>query len=565
MDRTRPAPKVQAKMKNNTSKVQKKSNATNGPKKASRATIIRPKNHRFSLKQRAVIAYLFASNSLNLSESDDDALRIFRNIFPDKTGVKTQMLIEDFSGLDKKAGTDVYNTRICKEYGTFTQDEIIAHRHAISEIERAAIRLGIDLDFDKLINADFGKPTDGEFTRVSTPLSRIERAVIDGYGQPIGWTEKPYNWTCPTKEYKRQVAENLNKVMLVSSGRSTRSTLGRVGRTPSVEPVLQNGVFVRVNRNAQHAPAPAPQANPLPIIEEEVDGDEEEEEGSQNNGEGDDQDEDEQGDTSEMEDDDDHDDLEYGAAGNEEDPDEIHEEHDQGGEIGNRYDEDNRGGVYGVFFNVPEDENNNEANRLTLNTHTKIKKEWLDLRTMYYYMFTLQDALTSDHSPLSASYVPSLRMFHRNSLLNEWSGDHYNCPPAFMAIPPTDKLYKQGGPLFRIFNDEAGLMEDIMACNDAFCKICVVSRVPPPENPEQNLHSMPFVHHRSLGYGFEDARPEGGQENLLFTGNASTGFGSVLPTSACRPNFCGVIMIDRVQRSVVVCDSARCEECQGAA
>jgi hypothetical protein len=207
----------------------------------------------------------------------------------------------------------------------------------------------------------------------------------------------------------------------------------------------------------------------------------------------------------------------------------------------------------------------NEANLLTLNTHTKIKKEWLDLRTMYHYMFTLQDALTSDHSPLSASYVPSLRMFHRNSLLNEWSGDHYNCPPAFMAIPPTDKLYKQGGPLFRIFNDEAGLMKDIMACNDAFCKICVVSRVPPPENPEQNLHSMPFVHHRSLGYGFEDARPEGGQENLLFTGNASTGFGSVLPTSACRPNFCGVIMIDRVQRSVVVCDSARCEECQGAA
>jgi hypothetical protein len=452
--------------------------------------------------------------------------------------------------------------------------------------------------------------------------------------------KKPYDWTCPTREYYREEAGHLNKVLLVSSGRSTRSTLGRVGRTQSVRPILQNGVFVRVDQNAQPAAAFAPQANPLPVIEEEVEGDEEGDEGAQNNGEGDDQDEDEQGDTSEVEDDDDHDDSEYGGAGNEEDPDETHEEHDQGGEIGNRYDEDNRGGVYGVFFNVPEDENGNdrlalndekdpmssisrgvsrismtpsvvetrhtpaqhqvrhvkrepriqaaldaihalepikriefskicfssmsenEANRFTLNTHTEIEKEWLDLRTMYHFMFTLQDALTSNHSPLSASYIPSLRIFHRNNLLNEWNGDHYNCPPAFKAIPPTDKLYNQGGPLFRIFNDETGLMEDIMTCNDAFCKICVVSRVPPTENPEQNLHSMPFVHHRSLGCGFEDVRPEGGQENLLFTGNGSSGFGSVLPTSACRPQLCGVIMIDQVQRFVVVCDSAKCQECQ---
>jgi hypothetical protein len=57
--------------------------------------------------------------------------------------------------------------------------------------------------------------------------------------------------------------------MLVSSGRSTRSTLGRVGHTPSVEPILQNGVFVRVDQNAQPAPAPVPQANQLPVIEEE--------------------------------------------------------------------------------------------------------------------------------------------------------------------------------------------------------------------------------------------------------------------------------------------------------
>jgi hypothetical protein len=77
---------------------------------------------------------------------------------------------------------------------------------------------------------------------------------------------------------------------------------------------------------------------------------------------------------------------------------------------------------------------------------------------------------------------------------------------------------------------------------------------------------MPVVHHRSLGYEGEDVRAQGGQENLLFTGNGSSDFGSVLLTSTCRSNFCGgVIMIDQVQRSVVVCDSARCKECKAVA
>jgi hypothetical protein len=190
-----------------------------------------------------------------------------------------------------------------------------------------------------------------------------------------------------------------------------------------------------------------------------------------------------------MDDIDDHDDLEYGAAGNSENLDETHEDHDQGGEdfeIDNRYEGDNPGGVHGVYFNVPEDESDNdrlalndeqdamssilrgfsrismtpgivgtgytpapqqvkpikrepriqaaldaivalqpierieffkicfpsmsdnEANRLTLIIHKKIEKEWLDLRTMHHYMFTLQDALTSDHSPLFLHFVCSI-------------------------------------------------------------------------------------------------------------------------------------------------------------
>jgi hypothetical protein len=44
----------------------------------------------------------------------------------------------------------------------------------------------MDIDLDMLSEPDFGKPTDGEFTRVSTPLSGVERAVIDGYEQLIG-------------------------------------------------------------------------------------------------------------------------------------------------------------------------------------------------------------------------------------------------------------------------------------------------------------------------------------------------------------------------------------------
>jgi hypothetical protein len=95
------------------------------------------------------------------------------------------------------------------------------------------------------------------------------------------------------RPWQLPVTQHLNKVMLVSIGRSTRSTLGRVGRTPSVAPILQNGVFVRVDQNAQPAPAPVSQANQLPVIEEEGEEGGEEDEVAQNNGDGDDQDEDE--------------------------------------------------------------------------------------------------------------------------------------------------------------------------------------------------------------------------------------------------------------------------------
>jgi hypothetical protein len=97
-----------------------------------------------------VIAYLFATSALDLATSGDDTLRLFRHIFPDKIVVTKRMLIEDWAGLDRKAGTDIYNDRICKFPGTFTRDEIVAHEDARLENIRAIYALDMDVDMDKM-------------------------------------------------------------------------------------------------------------------------------------------------------------------------------------------------------------------------------------------------------------------------------------------------------------------------------------------------------------------------------------------------------------------------------
>jgi hypothetical protein len=278
------------------------------------------------------------------------------------------MLLEDWAGSYNKAGEDLYNTRICKEAGEFTQVEIAAHRLALNHIERASIYTDIDIELDH-IDMDFGKPTDGEFDRPSTPLSRIERDVADAsFESALGYVEEPVDRVCPTRQFYAYQARHQNLVNLVSAGRSTRSTLWRVDRTPSLPPVLQNRVFVRVDRNAQPAPAPMPQANQLPAIEEEVEEDAAGDEVAQGDGNGDDEDEDEQRDASERDDDNDHDGSEYGAPGDADGFRETHERDDQGDEnfdMDDGHAQDDQAGVQGGFSNASGDEYHN--NRLSSN------------------------------------------------------------------------------------------------------------------------------------------------------------------------------------------------------
>jgi hypothetical protein len=393
MGRTRAVPKVKAKPKLRASQAQKKSNVTTGPKRPSRATRWRPVNHRFSLNQRTVIAYLFAPNGVRPPRTGDEtlaALNLFKHIFHEKTGVGLQMLLEDWADSYNKTGEDMYNTRICKEAGEFTQVEIAAHRFALNHLERASIYTDIDIELDH-IDMDFGKPADGEFDRPSTPLSGIERDVADaGFEFALGYVEEPVDRLCPTRQFYADQARHQNLVNLVSAGESTRSTLWRVGRTPSLPPVLQNGVFVRVDRNAQPAPAPMPQANQLPAIDEEVEEDAAGDEVAQGDGNGDDEDEDEQRDASERDDDNDHDGSEYGAPGDADGFRETHERDDQGDEnfdMDDGHAQDDQAGVQGGFSNASGDEYHN--NRLPSNDE--------------------QDAVSSIASPVSRlSVTPSI-------------------------------------------------------------------------------------------------------------------------------------------------------------
>jgi len=56
-----------------------------------------------------------------------------------------------------------------------------------------------------------------------------------------------------------------------------------------------------------------------------------------------------------------------------------------------------------------------EVNKLTFHSYAEIKEAWYQHRH-HPKMFDLDDALKSNDSPMSPSYAPRLRMFHRGKI-----------------------------------------------------------------------------------------------------------------------------------------------------
>jgi hypothetical protein len=114
-------------------------------------------------------------------------------------------------------------------------------------------------------------------------------------------------------------------------------------------------------------------------------------------------------------------------------------------------------------------------------------------------MFDLDDALKSTYSPILPSYVPRLRMYHRAVVYHLRNGNGFNRPPTFGEIPPTEEIYKYGGPIIRVAVPENAAIEEIMICNNAFCSMCSFFQGSPATgDPDYNLHNLPFIHARYI-------------------------------------------------------------------
>lgn len=214
-------------------------------------------------------------------------------------------------------------------------------------------------------------------------------------------------------------------------------------------------------------------------------------------------------------------------------------------------------GVFRAAFPKLKD---HEVKRFTFNSHSEIKDVWHRHRN-HPKMFELDDAIKSSDSPLSPSYVPRLRMFHKFVLDRHANGHGYNRPPPFSAIPPTEDIYKCGGPIARVVVPDSNTVEDIMVCNDAFCSDCAFA-APPTGDPDYNLHSMPFIHAQ---YFSTDETSITGIRILAEVQFEVGGLRdlTIVPGKALRmAEPVNVLFLDGHCRTAVLCDVKGCEKCR---
>ncbi|GAB7333656.1 hypothetical protein MBLNU13_g05212t2 [Cladosporium sp. NU13] len=132
-----------------------------------------------------------------------------------------------------------------------------------------------------------------------------------------------------------------------------------------------------------------------------------------------------------------------------------------------------------------------ELNKFNFRPYAEIEGVWHFHRN-HPKMFDLDDAIKSPDSPMSPSFVSSLRMFHRFVLQHNFYGKAYNSPPHFGAIPPAEDTYKCGGSLVRMAVPDTNTVEEVMVYNDAFRSDCAFSQPEAPTgDPEYNLRACP--------------------------------------------------------------------------
>jgi len=205
-----------------------------------------------------------------------------------------------------------------------------------------------------------------------------------------------------------------------------------------------------------------------------------------------------------------------------------------------------------------------EVNKFSFRTHAEIKHAWHHHRH-HPHMFDYDDALTSPDSPLSPLYVPRIRLFHRFAVRSLPSGDAdvYKRPAIFNAVPPTEDIYKCGGPVMHVVVEDSNGIEDILVCNDAFCSMCAFSQAQPPTgDPDYNLGSMPFVHTKELDIENMALKYAGGPGDVGFVAGGIWELTAVPGKELRRAVAVEVLFLDGHSRPTVVCDQDKCDECK---
>jgi hypothetical protein len=63
-------------------------------------------------------------------------------------------------------------------------------------------------------------------------------------------------------------------------------------------------------------------------------------------------------------------------------------------------------------------------------------------------------------------------MYHRIAVRHQQNSNGFNRPPISSDIPPTEEMYKYGGPIVRVAVLKISAIKDIMVCNNAFSSMC---------------------------------------------------------------------------------------------
>jgi hypothetical protein len=178
-------------------------------------------------------------------------------------------------------------------------------------------------------------------------------------------------------------------------------------------------------------------------------------------------------------------------------------------------------------------------------------------------MFDLDDALKSPYSPISPSYVPPLRMYHRAVVYHLRNGNGFNRPPAFSNIPPTEEIYKYGGPIVRVAVPENAAIEEIMICNNAFCSMCSLFQGSPATgDPDYNLHNLPFIHAKYIDAGNMSIIAPGSLTDTQFEAGGSRDLAAVPEKTLRGAEAINLLFSDGHHRTAIVCDAEKCNKCR---